>query len=126
MAYEIKVDTERRNVQIAYYSPTNLEEIGQGRGEMLQACEEHKIHNILLDLSNMVVKASLSFTDCFFLADSWTQEKRPLGIFLACVMPKEKEAHDYVSFYITAAKNRGLFIEGFNDTYSAKQWLADK
>ncbi len=126
MAYQIQPDTKKGYIKMTYQSPTDTEEVMRGRKEMLQACRENNLHKILLDLSAVEAENSLSMFDCYSLAESWGKVKKRPPIILSIFMPQGRKEYSLVSFYITAAKNRCLTVEGFEDLESAEKWLADK
>ncbi len=119
MHHRIEVDNKSKIIKVFAQGKWNIEDSDKITTVITEKSQETGIVKILIDHSQLKINVS-----------NLVAYKRPLQLksqfediypFVAFVSPSGK--HALYKFFVTVARNRGIFFNAFKDYDSALEWL---
>jgi hypothetical protein len=126
MAYEIRIDRERKIVEVVVSGAATHEEHMAARAATGKVLCESGYRRLLVDLRELLTEGVISTLACYEFGASYTQGGIPPDCKIAHVLPFDPVALQDVHFTTTVGINRGNLIREFSEVEEARGWLAGK
>ncbi|MBX7059029.1 MAG: STAS/SEC14 domain-containing protein [Leptospirales bacterium] len=123
MPYTVTYLNEWQVVQIAYEGEVSPADLEAALYQAAALAQEHGTEKFLADCSLM--EGGHSVTDLFSTVHSLDEAKISHQMKEAIVFDPASTMAQYISFYETAAMNRGYNVRLFSDRSAALAWLKD-
>jgi hypothetical protein len=124
MAYEIRIDRERKIVEVVVRGAATHEEHMAARAATGKVLRENGYTRLLVDLRELLTKGVISTITCYDFGASYTQDGIPPDCKIAHILPLDPAALQDVHFITTVGINRGNLIREFSEVEEARGWLA--
>jgi hypothetical protein len=124
MPYTFGLDTQAGYIEITVVGELTDMEARDLTSKAIPSAKQTNTAKFLLDFSRAHVLPS--FIDLLELIEQYDDEKASRRWPVAFVLPTSEEARRAGTFFVTACKNRGWYVEGFPDRPSAIEWLSNR
>lgn len=121
MSYNLATQKKDGYLHITASGVRSLETVMSITRDVLAVCMEENVWKVLIDLH--ALEGHLETFEAYRFADQYLPELEGLHIIERCAILDRKEAEERLSFFETAAVNRGFFLRFFTSAPAATEWL---
>ena len=118
MPHELKLNSDSGYLQLTYSGEVKLDERKTARDEVFQACEDHQLARVLVDMRHSNIR--MSEKDVVQFASSFQRAKQLPGYRLACLVEPHNQTENLLEIIIT---QEGINVKYFLSFESAIEWL---
>jgi hypothetical protein len=119
MVYDISIDVKDGFLQVVVKGKASLPDNIDLQKKVGQACQEHKVTRVLVDIREL--KKPTSISEIYQFGKESEQNLRDVSIKAAVLHDMDRKEHE--SFLETTMKNRGVNLRSFLNEEEAIKWL---
>ena len=121
MPYKIDLMNEKGVVKLKFSGESDSDDHKRSREDAVNFCEENKFVKVLVDMTEQESFMSGDTVKLYDYGKEFAKGLFPTGTKLAVV--NENGPKPDVNFVVTVSRNRGVFMQLYNDTSEALEWL---
>jgi len=123
MCYELIIDRQDGIIYVQPRKPAKLEDHVLTRREIARICREIGYKKVLFDFRDLELEGGYTTRSLYELGSTYLCDGIGLQISIAHVMPRNAGVRREIQFLTTVAKNRGTWVESFEEVAEAERWL---
>lgn len=121
MTYRLKIKKEEHYVSAFATGIRNRENISSMAQEILDACKQHQVDKVLIDVREM--NGRLSIFDSLAIISKDFSKLKQFRILNKAVIVDAESRRERFSFFEQVARRRGYNIRVFDDVDEAIEWI---
>lgn len=121
MAYKAELSQDKFYIKIKYFGDVSLKDLTGATNDAFEIAMKNNVFRVFTDLTEMIF--SHTIIDLFEKVSSYKIPEIGRSFREALFVNSHDKNNDKVQFYKTAALNRGIVVEIFDDFDSAIKWL---